>query len=439
MLRESRKIAVIADDLTGANDTGVQFSKHGVPTIVVLEMDELDFAAEMADVIAISTDSRALTAESAYQSVKRAADVLRQKGISRVYKKIDSTLRGNIGAELDAVMDAFGASCAFVVPAFPGTGRITLNGKQLVDCIPVSESDTGSDILSPVRESHVPTLLAAQTSRRVGHAPIDWVRQGVHGLEQRLSALLQSGFEVIVIDAVTDDDLLCIARTLCALDSSAVIAGAGGLAATLPETLGMLDPARSALGCSNSSGVLTVVGSATPVAHEQVEYAVSTMGLEHIVISASSVLSGLDSDDSQIEVIVRDVVEPVREGRDVVISVSPPDSAGTATTCPADSRRIADFLGHICGAVLEATTVAGLVLTGGDTALSVCNHLGAVGISLADEVAPGVPCGCLVGGPHAGLRTVTKAGGFGQRETLAMCIGCLRSTRSRLKEVVPNV
>lgn len=117
--------AVIADDLTGAGDAGVQFAQAGLKTRALMG-DWSGSAAEGADVVVINTDSRALTPKAAYGAVAEAASRLRDVGARPVYKKIDSTMRGPVGAEVDAVLDVFEQPMAVVCPAFPDNGRVVV-------------------------------------------------------------------------------------------------------------------------------------------------------------------------------------------------------------------------------------------------------------------------------------------------------------------------
>ena len=72
-------------------------------------------------------------------------------------------------------------------------------------------------------------------------------------------------------------------------------------------------------------------------------------------------------------------------------------------------------------------TLAGMVLTGGDIAVSVCRALGAASLSVASEVAPGIPVGFLTGGLCHGLKVITKAGAFGGEDALVKAVHCLKS------------
>ena len=111
-------LCIIADDFTGALDTGVQFAAHGVSTRVVVDPN-VDFSAHEASVLVVDTETRHLPANQAYDIVSRLVERARRAGISYIYKKTDSALRGNIGAELSALLDASGQAQLHFLPAFP--------------------------------------------------------------------------------------------------------------------------------------------------------------------------------------------------------------------------------------------------------------------------------------------------------------------------------
>ncbi|MGE5855892.1 MAG: four-carbon acid sugar kinase family protein, partial [Syntrophaceae bacterium] len=173
---------VIADDLTGANDTGVQFAKQGLKTIVLMYVpaapSELD-----EDVLVVDTQSRALSPTEAYRKVTETALLFKNRDqFQTLYKKIDSTLRGNLGTEIDAIMDACGLELAIVAPAFPANGRMTVGGCHFLGNAPLEATEISRDPLCPVTESHIPTLMAKQTKREVGHVGIKNVLAGAEGI-----------------------------------------------------------------------------------------------------------------------------------------------------------------------------------------------------------------------------------------------------------------
>src|SRR5215204_1419789 len=149
-------VAIIADDLTGAADTGVQFVRAGYRTAVFFRATEV--IADDLDAVAFDTDSRTMPAGFAAKRVLDAAHSVR--GARIVCKKLDSTLRGNVAAELAAVSGVLHPDCVIVAPAFPAAGRTTVDGTQLANGVPVDETEMRNDPSTPVREAHIPTLLA---------------------------------------------------------------------------------------------------------------------------------------------------------------------------------------------------------------------------------------------------------------------------------------
>src|SRR4051794_154480 len=175
------RAAVVADDLTGAADSGVQLARAGYRTAVAFHGAALPGDGGL-DAVVADTDSRAADPGSARERVRDA--VRRLAGASIVLKKIDSTLRGPVAAEIGAALQASGRRVAIVAPAFPAAGRSTVHGVQLVDGEPVHRTSFAVDPVTPVREAYLPRLLAGEG---LGPAPV--VRAGdTRGLAQALEA-----------------------------------------------------------------------------------------------------------------------------------------------------------------------------------------------------------------------------------------------------------
>lgn len=471
------RLGIVADDLTGANDTGVQFAKRGLATTVLLDViTSPQRVVSDADVIVINTDSRWSDPSAAYDRVKAAAEILKDAGVAMVYKKIDSALRGNVGAELDAVMDAFDAKVALVAPAFPDAGRVTLGGKQLLRGKPLDKTEMALDPLSPIMESYVPALVKRQSKRNVGHVPLEEVNLGQDGLMVSLSTRIRCGDEIIVIDAAEREHLHTIALAIASLDLPLVIAGSAGLAAELPEALRVVSSNDRGTDERCANGVLVVCGSASPTASGQLDYAAAALDMRSIPVDASDILSGPGLSKDRVASIVSEASETLAHGRDVLIRLNsdscPRGLESTDSPCPSgsslspgsphadagaddssahrehqfsqgegrclrdenvgkrveDSRRITGFLALLAKEILARCEVTGLVLTGGDTALAVCRILGASAVALLDEIVPGVPSGRLVDGPYSGLVIVTKAGSFGGTDVFVKVIDYLHGT-----------
>ena len=163
MISGSNIVCIVADDLTGANDTALQFRLNGADTNILLSENIEKTQGEISQAWAISTESRNVPMDEAYEKVKRTVEFLNNTLCpDYYYKKIDSTLRGNIAVEILAMLEVLGWDCAVIMPAFPQEGRITVGGYHLLNCIPIEMTEMACDPHSPITESHIPTLLKQQ-------------------------------------------------------------------------------------------------------------------------------------------------------------------------------------------------------------------------------------------------------------------------------------
>ena len=223
----AQNLGIIADDLTGSLDTGVQFSKWGLTSLVSLRGHP---APETACVI-MNTDSRAVPPDVAAERVGRAARLLRGR---LVYKKIDSTLRGNLGAEITAAMQELGMKKAVVVPALPANGRTTLGGRLFIRGVPLDQTGFARDPRNAIDESHIPTLLQQHTGRHVGSVDIDIVEQGTEAIREAI-ARCPEGF--VVVDVEIQKHLADIALAVIQAKEAWLPVGSAGLAEELPAAL----------------------------------------------------------------------------------------------------------------------------------------------------------------------------------------------------------
>jgi uncharacterized protein YgbK (DUF1537 family) len=382
-------IAVVADDLTGAADAGVQFVRGGYRTAVVFHGE----AAPTTDIDAVSfdTDSRNMPAGFA---AKRVVDVVRAvRGARVVYKKLDSTLRGNVAAELAAAFGASGCSRTVVAPAFPEAGRTTAGGIQLVRGVAVDETEMRDDPQTPVREAHVPTLLADAFSS-VGTLGVEDLAD-----PERVRLALEKN-ECVVADAERDSNLEALVRAVP--DPARVLwAGSAGLA----YAIGSVYPGPRAGDVGERRApahpVLVVVGSLSGVAREQVRRLVEEYG------------------DISVEAAGEDAVEAAR----VALSEGTCAVVHSPEQKNASGEAVIGTLAGVVGRLSEESLFGGLIMTGGATAVGVAQRLGATGIELEGEVEVGVPVGILIGPrPYS---VVTKAGGFGGPDTLVEAVQAL--------------
>ena len=182
---------VIADDLTGGNATGVLLRKMNYQANTVLNLSEV--APEMlaaCDCVIYPTDSRGLTPELAYARVREACEKLAGDDVKVWSHRIDSTLRGNLGSETDAILDFLGESyVAIAAPCFPATGRVVCGGYMLVEGIPLHKTSIAIDPKAPVKTSDVAALFRAQSKYGVGSIQMNELMHGKHYLADRIKEL----------------------------------------------------------------------------------------------------------------------------------------------------------------------------------------------------------------------------------------------------------
>jgi uncharacterized protein YgbK (DUF1537 family) len=403
------KVAVIADDLTGAADSGVQLTRAGYRTAVAFRGSPVP-PAEDLDAVAVDTDSRAMSASSAAKLVVEAGHSVR--GARVVFKKVDSTLRGPMAAELSAAMEATGREVAVFCPAFPDAGRTVSGGVLLVNGVPVHETGFRDDPVTPVRESHLPTLLSAVCPTLATLSTDDLGNAG------RVQSVLASS-NCVVADAGTDAELEALVRAVpdpasvlwvgsAGLVRAFGVVHAGPRAAVRDETPG------------SASRVVVVVGSLNRVARQQLEVLQREAYMAPVPLNAAGLLG--DPSEDAMEVTIASARSALLDGRGVVVySTAGRGFERMARTEAA--RRVAEALAEVVTGLSEEELFDALVLTGGDTAVGVAQSLKATGVLLEGEIEPGVPVGTLIG-PRP-YRVVTKAGGFGDEGTLLKAVQTL--------------
>ena len=403
------EFGIIADDLTGALDTGVQFSKQGLHTIVVTGR----YGPQECDVLAIDTESRADPPQKAYTKAREAS---RQVNARHVYKKIDSTLRGNVGRELDAVMDELDLEKALVAPAFPASGRTIVEGRLFLDGLPLTKTSFAADPLCPSTED-VPALLRRQTKRRVGHVSAGTISRGPEHLAEELC---RDHREILVIDASQDSHLRCIAEAAFLVQDCCLVSGSAGLAHELPAAFhlkGKRPVKRLRPQCDLP--VLVVAGSRHHVNVEQLTEAQRELRAR-IVKPEITRLADKKKRSAEILRVADEIDFWLANGRDVVLT------SVFADYVPEMDAEVGKALADITKLAVAGEDLAGLILTGGDTAIRTCRALRIASIQVEEEVSLGIPLGIALAGPYVGLRVVTKAGAFGDMKAIAKSIRHLK-------------
>ena len=386
-------IGVIADDFTGALDAGVEFMRAGLETILALAPD----TGHAAAVRVINADSRETDVATAQQ---RAAQAARQLAGRRIFKKIDSTMRGHVGAEIEAILDAAGIEKAVVCPAAIEAGRTVRDGRLFVHGGLLHETAFARDPFWPASTSD----LARLVDRPCTHIAIETVRSGAIA-----QAIANAPARIVTADACTHDDLAAIGA---AIGRGVLPCGALGLARAWAAQFTSSAPNTLAPTTQRPGGpILVVAGSRHPATAAQLDRLVAERAAISIEIAAAS--AGRQRWIDAIEAALSD-------GRPAVVR-APAELLGTASAQRALVETLGDLAAHVC----ETVALGGLVIVGGETASAVCQRLGAGGVRIRGQIEVGVPWSTIVGGRADGLPLVTKAGGFGNADTLTKAVDML--------------
>ena len=412
------KLIVIADDLTGACDAGVQFSKKGVPTFVTPDINlDLSHWLGKFEVVVVDTETRHLGAAEAAARVKSVATRGLQAGVRHFYKKVDSTLRGNLGSEVGALLLSTGCRSLPLVPASPEMRRTTSRGFHYVDGRLLHETTFANDPLSAVTGSYIPDILNRQASLRV------------HVV--KAAALKRPPPGVLVFDAETDDELRQVAEVLKRQGLVGVLAGSAGLAAQLPDLLGLKSaPVNTP---RFPERMLVVNGSLHVTSLAQVARA-KRDGLAVVTLTPEVLVPAGGAESRPGEQAVAEAAAHHRRGADVVLTTAlRPDQARASLLMaeraglPAERLhlRVSENLGRVAARVIGETGIRLTAVFGGETLACLARALRLQGMVPGPELLPGVAVSETVGG-EADLLLLTKPGGFGPEDVLRRIMTSIR-------------
>ncbi len=407
------EIVLIADDLTGSLDTGLQFRKKGLITLVPLDWNR---PLPRAQALVLNTHSRNLPGDIAYRKVFRICRRLKAGGF---YKKIDSTMRGNVGKEALAILDARRMAKAIVVPTVPVMGRAVERGILRVHGIPLLKTAYARDPFHPIWTSRVSRLLEKETGEPVGFIGIQEVRKGPSYLAEKIH---KTPARLLSLDAVLQSDLKIIAQACSLLPGQVLPCGSVGLAdeLNLPIKREFRKPRKKGL----RGPLLIISASRNPTTAAQIEMA-GNQSRFPLVEPDLGRLTNPRTSGSEAKAVAQRLLEELSRGDGAILTTTFQEHR------PGKETMIPKVLGRAAIHLLGKIRLGGLVLTGGDLAMGVCERLSSSALRIEEEVLPGIPCSTLTDGPFKELRMVTKAGGFGEKDALWRIIQYLRGDHEK--------
>lgn len=424
-MNTSNYIGIIADDLTGANDTSLQFFVQGCKTQVAFG-EEITIDENLkTEVFALSTESRNVEPQIAVERVKKAAEnIFKEYNFEYIYKKIDSVLRGNVANEIITMVEALEYDAAIIFPAFPNEGRTTIGGYQLLKGLPIQRTEFSRDPSSPITESNIINLVRNQlgegSENIVDLISLDIVMKGAGPIHTKLNELISNGKKIIVADAVYTTDLEQIALALTKSQYKILPCGSAGAGQALSK---IWHPNNSEVNSQSpalpSLPRLVVSGSATELTASQIKRLQDNDDIENTYFIAIKPENIFTNDFEEIAQRIKNnliknnvvvvhsslLIENQEQFNDLLLEHELSRQAFISKIC--------DYLAAITRSVLSEKE-AFLITVGGETSYKCSRAIGSKNIQIIDTVAPAIPLGL----DHKGQYIVTKSGNLGTQNTL---------------------
>lgn len=410
-----QRMLILADDLTGAADCGVACTGCGLRTVVALD----DFRECDADVLSIDANTRAAAPDQAAATMARLIRAQAHRDDLLIYKKIDSTLRGNVAVELKAAIEARRAGAdsdkrivAVVAPAFPAAGRTTVGGRVLVHGAPLAETDLWRYERKPPPANLLEML--SESGLRAALLGIAAIRGDA--LERKMRELAGEA-DVLVCDAETEDDLRRIAEASMTLGPGTIWVGSAGLAYHLPRAGRLRNENAACIAEPLAGPILFVVGSGSSVSRRQARFLESWPDVVSVRVAPAVLRAGDELPEWRAHQAALE--RAFHAGVDALVILGTEESSQPAQE-PLLASALAEMLRPFAG------MVGALVATGGEIARALLRSWGIKELQIVGEVEPGLPYS-VAANWLSPLPVLTKAGGFGKPETLLHCRDFLRA------------
>ena len=417
-----QKYIVIADDLTGSNATCSLFKKIGLRAASILKLQgDINYDV---DVISYSTASRGLDKEEAYKKVSEAIKILKNKDVLVYNKRIDSTLRGNIGTEINAMLDNLEDDrIAVVIPSYPDSGRIVVNKTMLVNGVLLENSDAGKDPKTPIKTSCVESLIQKGIKYSSTYFTLSDIEQPIEEIVKKIQEAIKKS-RVLIFDAVNNEDIIKISKAIIHSDINIITVDPGPFTLYYSKELQKKNHLEKK--------ILMVIGSVTATTKKQIEYILQE---EDIFLVKMKVEDFFKKETclKEIERVISFIKKGIVSYDLFLVTTSPIGDEKKAdlqklaenlnTTVEEISKIIANTLTETVVKILKETEkFEGVYSSGGDITIALLEKLKAIGVEIREEVIPLAAYGRIIGGDFPNLKLVSKGGMVGDEKTIKLCL-----------------
>ena len=417
-----QKYIVIADDLTGSNATCSLFKKIGLRAASILKLQgDINYDV---DVISYSTASRGLDKEEAYNKVSEAIKILKNKDVLVYNKRIDSTLRGNIGTEINAMLDNLEDDrIAVVIPSYPDSGRIVVNKTMLVNGVLLENSDAGKDPKTPIKTSCVESLIQKDIKYSSTYFTLSDIEQPIEEIVKKIQEAIKKS-RVLIFDAVNNEDIIKISKAIIHSDINIITVDPGPFTLYYSKELQKKNHLEKK--------ILMVIGSVTATTKKQIEYILQE---EDIFLVKMKVEDFFEKETclKEIERVISFIKKGIASYDLFLVTTSPIGDEKKAdlqklaknlnTTVEEISKIIANTLTETVVKILKETEkFEGVYSSGGDITIALLEKLKAIGVEIREEVIPLAAYGRIIGGDFSNLKLVSKGGMVGDETVIKLCL-----------------
>ncbi len=428
------KILILADDLTGANDTGAAICKLGLSTYAVVRSSLPPKDIQAYDCISVNMGSRGLTPARSFEIVQDAMRRFATGDIRLYSKRIDSTLRGNLGAECDAMLDSRAPDgLALIVPAFPHAGRTYYGDTVYVNGVPLARTAVAKDPKCPVATSSALRLFREQSRRQTGLIALETVRTGPGVIRKEVDRLWAEGVRNILIEAVTQGDIRLVASAVFDLKQPFIAVDPGSFTAALAAQQFPCAPDIRQISHSRGRRVLAVIGSVNRISKVQTARLLSLPNVGYAMLDVEEILESESRCQMQISSALQKLKREDQAKNVLALLFS---SAVGEGYVPLERFRQRDGLTMeevselLNSAIARAVAMeldrsedyGGLFTTGGDITVAVCEVLKVGGLKVLEEVVPLAVRGELRLPGGRVLDIVTKGGMIGDEDATVFCV-----------------
>ncbi|WP_192180433.1 3-oxo-tetronate kinase [Mesorhizobium amorphae] len=405
-------LGAIADDLTGGTDLALMLARQGMRTVQVVGVPAEDFDFGDAEAMVVALKSRTIPAADAVRLSLDTARRLTAAGAEQIIFKycstFDSTDEGNIGPVTEALLDFVGDAVTLACPAFPANGRTVYRGHLFVGDLLLSDSPMKDHPLTPMKDANLVRVLQRQTKLAVGLVSHDVVSKGATAISHAFAQASEKGEQILIVDAVTDEQLRAIGAAASGLK---LITGAAGIAMGLPDNFRRAGKIRG-MGEQSSFPVPTglaviLAGSCSTATRRQIARAMDA-GTPALKIDPMGIADG--------SITVGSVVDWIRSAEQtplVYSSADPKDVLEAQARLGRDraGALVEDLLAQVAF-VLRQHGFNRFLIAGGETSGAVVNALGLKALLIGPEIDPGVPWTRSIGVDQPVVLAL-KSGNFG--------------------------